>query len=107
MFAGSSVVMTDDESLCAGTGYCGTRLTNVWEMRASTADPEVCTRLLRMVANCPSGRLEASLPDGNPIEPDFKPSIAVFPDGPLWVRGSIPIEDTYGFVYEERNRATL
>ena len=72
-----------------------------------TTDPEVRLRLLRMVANCPSGRLEASLPDGTPVEPEFSPSIAVIPDGPLWVRGGIPIEGLDGFVYEVRNRVTL
>lgn len=106
-FTGSGVVMTDDNSLCANTGFCGTRLTTVWEMIERTADPEVRTRLLRMVANCPSGRLETSLPDGNSIEPEFNPSIAIVPNGPIWVRGGIPIEDEDGFVYELRNRVTL
>jgi CDGSH-type Zn-finger protein len=104
---GSGVVLTDDTSLCAGAGFCGTRLTNVWELIERTADPEVRARLLRMVQNCPSGRLEARLSDDAPVEPEFAPSIAVVPDGPLWVRGGIPIEDPDGFVYEVRNRVTL
>jgi len=104
---GSGVIMTDDTSLCANSGFCGTRLTTVWEMIDRTADPEVRTRLLRMVANCPSGRLEVRLPDGTPAEPEFTPSIAVVPDGPLWVRGGIPLETPDGFVYEQRNRVTL
>jgi CDGSH-type Zn-finger protein len=106
-YQGSGVIMSDDGSLCANTGFCGTRLINVWEMIERTADPEVRLRLLRMVANCPSGRLEAKLADGTPVEPEFNPSIAVVPDGPLWVRGGIPIEDADGFVYEVRNRVTL
>ena len=106
-FPGSGVVMSDDTSLCANTGFCGTRLVTVWEMIERTADPEVRAHLLRMVANCPSGRLEARLADGTPVEPEFDPSIAVVPDGPLWVRGGIPIEDADGFVYEVRNRVTL
>jgi CDGSH-type Zn-finger protein len=107
IYPGTGVTMSDDGSLCANTGFCGTRLVNVWEMIERTADPEVRTRLLRMVQNCPSGRLEASLADGTPLEPEFAPSIAVVPDGPLWVRGGIPIEDAEGFVYELRNRVTL
>jgi len=107
IYSGLGVIMTDDASLCANTGFCGTRLVNVWKMIERTADPEVRLRLQRMVANCPSGRLEASLPDGTPVEPEFTPSIAVVPDGPLWVRGGIPIETPDGFVYAVRNRVTL
>jgi len=106
-FTGRGVVMTDDNSLCANTGFCGTRLTTVWEMIERTADPEVRARLLRMVANCPSGRLEARLADGTPVEPEYSPSIAVVPNGPLWVRGGISIEAPDGFVYEVRNRVAL
>jgi CDGSH-type Zn-finger protein len=106
-FVGSGVRMTDDTSLCADTGFCGTRLTTVWKMIKKTEDPEVRERLLRMVANCPSGRLEAYLEDGEKFEPHFLPSIAVVPDGPLWVRGGILVEGPDGFVYEVRNRVTL
>lgn len=100
------IQMTDDGSLCANAGFCGTRLTNVWEMIKRSDDPEVRARLLRMVQNCPSGRLEVSLGSGH-LEPEFPPSIAVVPDGPLWVRGTIPIEAPDGFTYEIRNRVTL
>ena len=103
---GSGVVMTDDTSLCADAGFCGTRYTKVWKMIKLTGDPEIRARLLRMVQNCPSGRLEAFV-DGEPVEAEYIPSIAVVPDGPLWVRGGIPIETADGFVYERRNRVTL
>lgn len=100
------ILMTDDGSLCASAGFCGTRLTTVWEMIERGDDPEVRARLLHMVQNCPSGRLEVSL-EGRRIEPEYPPSIAVVPDGPLWVRGGIPIEAPDGFTYEIRNRVTL
>lgn len=104
---GTGVVMTDDNSLCADAGFCGTRFVKVWKMIERTDDPEVRERLLRMVANCPSGRLEAWLEDGSLVEPSYEPSIAVVPDGPLWVRGGIEIEAPDGFTYEVRNRVTL
>ena len=107
IFQGTGVRMTDDVSLCADAGFCGTRLTKVWQMIERTADPEVRTRLIRMVANCPSGRLEVALETGEKLEPEYLPSIATVPDGPLWVRGGIPIEAPDGFVYEVRNRVTL
>ncbi len=34
-----------------------------------TDDPEVKARLLRMVTNCPSGRLEVALEGGEMVEP--------------------------------------
>jgi CDGSH-type Zn-finger protein len=107
VFRGQGVVMTDDESLCMSAGFCGTRFTKVWRMIELTADPEVLARLIRMVSNCPSGRLEYALADGEPVEPQYLPSIATIVDGPLWVRGGIPIEAPDGFVYEVRNRVTL
>jgi CDGSH-type Zn-finger protein len=107
-YHGTGVTMTDDESLCMDAGFCGTRFTKVWQMIEKTDDPEIRARLTRMVANCPSGRLEYSLEEGGePVEPEYIPSIALVPDGPLWVRGGIPIEASDGFVYETRNRVTL
>lgn len=103
---GEGITLTDDTSLCANAGFCGTRLVNVWKMMERSGDPEVRERILRMVANCPSGRLEAYV-NGELVEPEYTPSIAVVPNGPLWVRGGIPIEAFDGYVYEVRNRVTL
>ncbi len=107
VYQGAGVVMTDDATLCMSAGFCGTRFTKVWQMIKHTDDPEVLARLTRMVAHCPSGRLEYTLEDGVPFEPEYIPSIATVVDGPLWVRGGIPIEAPDGFVYEVRNRVTL
>jgi len=107
VYRGVGVVMTDDTSLCMSSGFCGTRFTKVWQMIEATADPEVLARLMRMVSNCPSGRLEYALEDGVLVEPGYLLSIATIVDGPLWVRGGIPIEAPDGFVYEVRNRVTL
>jgi len=107
VWRGTGVVLSDDRTLCASAGFCRTRLTDVWQMVERTEDPEVRARLLRMVMNCDSGRLVVSLGEGEPLEPEYLASIAVVRDGPLWVRGSIPIEAPDGFVYEVRNRVTL
>lgn len=104
---GSGFNLTDDGILCASAGFCGTRLTRVWKMIQRSDDPEVRARILRMVENCPSGRLVAWTEEDQALEPEFHPSIAVVPDGPLWVRGGIPVEAPDGFVYELRNRVTL
>ncbi len=106
--SGVSLVVTDDPTLCVHAGFCGTRLTNVWKMARRADDPEVRARLATMIHNCPSGRLKAAPADGAaPIEPQYTPSIATICDGPLWVRGGIPVEAPDGFTYEVRNRVTL
>ena len=104
---GMGMVMNDDGRLCSNAGFCGTRFAKAWEMIKGQDDPEVRLRILRMVANCPSGRLQISSESGERFEPQFLPSIAVIPDGPLWVRGGISIEAPDGFIYEVRNRVTL
>lgn len=103
---GDGITLTDDTALCADAGFCGNRITNVWDMVEKANDPEVRDALERMAKFCPSGRLEVSR-GGAPIELEFTPSIAPVPNGPLWVRGGIAVEATDGFVYEVRNRVTL
>lgn len=107
-YVGEGAVMTDEPGLCVHAGFCGTRLTNVWEMIERASDPEVRERLRQIVANCPSGRLQVTLVgQAQPDEPAYNPSIAAIPDGPLWVRGGITVQTLDGTTYEVRNRVTL
>jgi CDGSH-type Zn-finger protein len=107
-FVGEGAVMSDEPGLCIHAGFCTTRLSKVWSMINQTDDPEVRTRLRSMVQHCPSGRLEiASSAEAPADEPEFIPSVAIIPNGPLWVRGGIPVEAPDGFTYEVRNRVTL
>ncbi len=108
VMAGDGIVLTDDTTLCANAGFCGTASTSVWDMIGATANGEVRTQLKRMASMCPSGRLQFSLEaGGDPVEPGYDPSIAAITDGPLWVRGGIPLQAGDGFTYEVRNRMTL
>jgi CDGSH-type Zn-finger protein len=107
-FTGPEIVMTDDHSLCTHAGYCGTRFTNVWRMLGDTDDPEVRARLQRMVELCPSGTLAwAPTRDADEVEPTLEPGIAISNDGPIWVRGGVPVIGPDGERYEIRNRQTL
>lgn len=106
-YVGRGIHLTDDARLCVHAGFCGTRFTTVWKMLALTDDPEVRARLIEMVSHCPSGRLAVETAEGEAVEPALSPSIAAIPDGPLWVRGGIPIEAPDGMVYTLRNRMTL
>jgi CDGSH-type Zn-finger protein len=107
VYQGAGMTMTDDESLCAGYGFCDPH-GGVWREVANAADPVVGQRLRRQIANCPSGRLQYRL-EGSPIpiEQHFDPTIALIPDGPLWVLGGVPVETVDGFTYEVRNRQLL
>ena len=65
-------------------------------------------------STCPSGRLvEWDRTTDEAFEPTLEPSIGVveYPveglNGPLWVRGSIPVFSVDGVMFEVRNRMTL
>ena len=101
-------VLYDDLSLCTHAGFCRNVQTGVWEMVEEAGDPEVQTEFRAMVSRCPSGRLAfAVLPDPEPVEPAFEPSIGVEPDGNYWIRGGIPVVSEDGTPYEVRNRQTV
>jgi hypothetical protein len=102
------VAITDDRSLCSDAGYCGDRFAHVWEMLADSDDPHVRERIRTMVDHCPSGRLTwAEAPDAPEHEPAYDPEIAVFRDGPLWLRGGVRVVGADGRSYEVRNRVLL
>jgi CDGSH-type Zn-finger protein len=102
------VVLTDDESFCASATFCDARSTDAWTLAEDTDDPLKRAMLIRMIERCPSGRLTHYLPpDLEFIEQELPQEIAVVDDGPLWVRGGIPVESADGTEYEVRNRVTL
>ncbi len=109
---GDGVVLSDDFELCTHAGFCGDRFTKVWQMIDRTSDPEVRTRLMRMVDRCPSGRLEYSIPPNpEPVEMTYEPQISVTNDGPnigpYRVKGGVQVVSADGTPYEVRNRQTL
>ena len=107
VYAGAGIVMTDDESLCAGYAFCDPE-GGVWREIANAADPAVRRRIERQIAHCPSGRLEFARAAGEaPVEISYPPTVATIPNGPLWVLGGVPVELADGFTYEVRNRQLL
>lgn len=106
-YPGVGIVMTDDESLCAGYAFCDTH-GGVWREIAHTADPAIRQRVQQQVAHCPSGRLQFAPSAGeSPVETAYPPTIATIRNGPLWVLGGVPVELADGFTYEVRNRQLL
>jgi CDGSH-type Zn-finger protein len=107
--SGPVVVLTDDVSLCSSAAFCHRGDTDVWDLaEEATGDPDRRALLTEMVRLCPSGRLVLHrLPGGEAEEDEIPREIGVIDNGPLWVRGRIPVEAADGFQYEVRNRVTL
>ena len=109
---GPDLTLTDLPKLCVHAGFCD-RAGGIWALTQYSDTPEARRIAIEEAANCPSGRLLVWDKDGNPIEPEYEPSIELIDDpntgmnGPFWVRGGIPIESADGTIYEIRNRVTL
>jgi len=113
---GTKIVVKRDYALCAESGFCGNRFTNVEKMVSETGDTQVRAQVIAMIERCPSGSFTYSIEEGEPdIEPDLPQQIAVTTEitsdgpiaGPLWVTGNIPIKRADGQPIEMRNRVTL
>jgi CDGSH-type Zn-finger protein len=109
---GPELILTDVIALCAEARFCD-RAGGVWDNTRASNDPKARKIALQEVGNCPAGRLVLHDKAGNKLEPNFEPSIGLVKDpvvgvdGPIWVRGGIPIQAADNFVYEIRNRVTL
>ncbi len=110
VYEGTGVVVRDDRAVCQHAGFCGNRLTNVWEMVGGSGTEDSVTRaqMIHMIEQCPSGALTYRMtPGGGDVEPELAVGIAVTPDGPLFVTGGIPLERADGAPFEGRPRVTL
>ncbi len=105
-YGGEGIDVIDDRPICVHAGFCGNRVTNVWEMAAKTGDSRVRAQAMAMIARCPSGALTYQV-DGATMEPDLPVEVAVILGGPLWVTGGIDIKGSDGASLERRNRVTL
>jgi CDGSH-type Zn-finger protein len=109
-YTGTHIVMRDDRSICSHAGFCGNRVTNVWEQLkgSATEDSVARAQVMAMIERCPSGALSYRLaPDGADVEPEFPVQVAVLADGPLFVTGGVAVTMSDGTALETRNRVTL
>jgi CDGSH-type Zn-finger protein len=105
---GEGVVVRDVLPLCSRAAFCDNARTTVWDMVPETGDPEVREEMQAMIGRCPSGRLSFAPDPASPsVEREFEPEVLVERDGPLWVRGNVPLVAADGEVYEVRNRMAL
>ncbi|MDP9296197.1 MAG: CDGSH iron-sulfur domain-containing protein, partial [Actinomycetota bacterium] len=95
------LVVGDDEPLCSSMGFCVSRTGDVWGLLLRGRDPEIRSRIIRMIQHCPSGRLAYALPpDTEDVEQELEPSISVVGGGPLWVKGRVEVIDADGGPWE-------
>ena len=104
---GPDLDLKDVPHLCAGLGFCH-RGEGTWTSTENSDDPESKKVAVESACACAAGRLTAvNKKTGKNIEPKFEPSIGVLENGPLLVKGGIPVESAGGKTYEVRNRGTL
>lgn len=104
---GPDLTLKDAQNLCAGAGFCH-RAGGVWNLTENSDDPQSKKTAIEECHCCPSGRLVAvDKSTGKPIEPELEPSIGIPHNGPLCVKGGVPVESVDGSTYEVRNRVTL
>ncbi len=113
VFEGAGITLTDVEAVCASARFCH-RAGGIWNIIKDSHDPQMKRTIIEEACDCPSGRLVVhDKKTGKAIEPDLEKSIVAIEDpqvgvsGPLWVRGSIPVESEEGKTYCVRNRMTL
>lgn len=105
---GTSITVRDDRNICAHAGFCGTRLTNIWQQVADTDESTVRLAVINEIEKCPSGALTYRFDgDSADTEADYPAQIAAIDDGPLWVTGNIAITTSAGIELERRARVTL
>jgi CDGSH-type Zn-finger protein len=110
-YLGPELKLTDKRELCVGAAFC-VREAGIKNLVVYSDRPGFKEIAIEEAANCPSGRLVVWDKQGNPIEPDYEPSIVITEhknglSGPLWIRGEVEIESADGTIYEKRNRVTL
>jgi CDGSH-type Zn-finger protein len=96
---GPGLDLKDVRGLCASARFCD-RGEGAWALTQElSGDKKSRDLAIEECGNCPSGRLVAiNKETGEPIEPNFEPSISLVEDpiakasGPLWFKGGILIE---------------
>ena len=110
---GPKLMLKDAEILCASARFCH-RGGDIWPQIPQSNDPKLKQNAIRNACDCPSGRLVSiDKETGKAIDPELEKSVGFIEDpgigvdGPIWVRGGIPVYSADGMLYEVRNRVTL
>jgi CDGSH-type Zn-finger protein len=110
---GPELKLKDAEILCASARFCH-RGGEIWQVIQMSDETWAKKNVIENAFDCPSGRLVViDKATGKTIESSLEKSIGLIEDpsigvdGPIWVRGVIPVYSAEGRPYEARNRVTL
>jgi CDGSH-type Zn-finger protein len=95
-YAGQSITVHDDRSLCAHSGVCTSRLAAVFRMGSRPwidADGADADAIVQTVRACPSGALSYSIGDATPAPSMREPAITVTRNGPYAVVGGVALSN--------------
>jgi uncharacterized Fe-S cluster protein YjdI len=110
-YSNAALVVKWEPEYCIHAAQCWRNLPNVFKPAQSPwVDPDAATAddLARVIMMCPSGALSFERLDGGAQEQ--APGVTVVdptPDGPLYLRGRIRIEDGTGNLIREATRVAL
>ena len=94
-YAGKSITIFDDRSICAHAGFCTDGLKTVFRMKAEPwIEPDAATAqaIAATIAKCPSGALSYALDGVAETSPLRAPAVTVMRDGPYAVTGSVELD---------------
>jgi CDGSH-type Zn-finger protein len=110
---GPGIDMLDAQELCSSARFCHLE-GSTWANVRNSTNPHAIKIAQQTAFNCPAGRLVVyDKKTGKPLEPKFEQLISLIEDtpakvsGPIWLKGGIELESSYGMNYETRNRCTV
>jgi len=110
-YASDSIVVTWESAYCIHVAECLRGLPRVFDpMRRPWIDVDAASadEIAEVVMRCPTGALHFRRLDGGPQEPSFlETTVQLRPNGPLFVRGKVRIEDAGGHLVREDTRTAL
>ena len=110
-YANDGIVVTWEPAYCIHTANCLNGLPKVfdaWRRPWIEVDNASADEVADVVMRCPTGALHFRRVDDGPQEPESsEPTVQLRPNGPLFVRGKIRIEDTSGHLIREDTRVAL
>ena len=110
-YANDRVVVTWEPSYCIHTARCLNGLPKVFDARRRPwieLDQASADEIADVVMTCPTGALHFRRLDGGRQEPEpSETTVELRPNGPMFVRGKVRIQDPSGHLIREDTRAAL
>src|SRR6059036_2702471 len=110
-YANDQIVVTWEPAYCIHAADCLDGLPAVfdpWRRPWIAVDAASADEIAEVVMRCPTGALHFRRLDGGDQEPEPQdPTVQLRPNGPLFVRGKIRIEDASGHLIREDTRVAL